>query len=263
MVHNDVVLTAAHCLQASQGNLEGRTIFVGGTTPSRDDAERFTITKVLRHPDFRSVMGAMYNDFMLLKLSGRSSARTAPVNSRRNSPADGSVVTAIGFGHTEQGGSGSTVLREVQVNVVNSDSCNDSYFGNLRANMHLCAAADGRDSCQNDSGGPLLQNGAIVGIVSFGTGCAAQGFPGVYARASEGYDFIQSGICQLSSNPPSSCRAADFLPQVPTLPELLNIPTSLYCPEISLGLFNFARDLYREAVCCPNANPRFFNNPFC
>lgn len=46
----------------------------------------------------------------------------------------------------------------------------------------MCAGLKNNDSCQGDSGGPLIQNNIQVGVVSWGYGCGAEGFPGVYAR---------------------------------------------------------------------------------
>ena len=55
----------------------------------------------------------------------------------------------------------------------------------ITSNM-MCARDPNEDSCQGDSGGPLYdsQNGVLVGVVSWGFGCAKDRFPGVYSRVS-------------------------------------------------------------------------------
>jgi trypsin len=57
----------------------------------------------------------------------------------------------------------------------------------------VCAGYDagGKDSCQGDSGGPIVDaQGTVIGAVSWGTGCALAGFPGVYARVGSLRTFI-------------------------------------------------------------------------
>ena len=100
------------------------------------------------------------------------------------------------------------VLLETKVNATNFATCDTNYNNGLDASFHFCAASPGKDSCQGDSGGPILDaNGTIVGVVSFGRGCALPEFPGVYARVSTADAFIRQGICEMSSNPPGYCDA--------------------------------------------------------
>lgn len=64
----------------------------------------------------------------------------------------------------------------------------------------LCACADNppRDACQGDSGGPLVYENTIVGIVSFGEGCANRTYPGVYTRVSEYYAWIDENLLEVN-----------------------------------------------------------------
>merc|ERR1719320_201349 len=60
----------------------------------------------------------------------------------------------------------------------------------------LCAniQGGGKDSCQGDSGGPLVTANPdlyeVIGVVSFGVGCALADYPGVYARVSKQLEWI-------------------------------------------------------------------------
>ena len=60
----------------------------------------------------------------------------------------------------------------------------------------------GADSCQGDSGGPLVcptnDKVTVTGIVSWGIGCAGEGYPGVYGEVFNYITWIQNHI----DNPP-------------------------------------------------------------
>jgi len=121
--------------------------------------------------------------------------------------SDGQELTTIGFGRVAEGGLLSDELLQVTVKKVPFAQCNQ-FYDDISEDKHICARDDGKDSCNGDSGGPLLTEadgtGALAGIVSFGRGCARED-PGVYTNVENYVEWIQEAICCMSSNPPTSC----------------------------------------------------------
>ena len=94
-------------------------------------------------------------------------------------------------------------LRGVALPVWTRSDCDNSYFQPI-TEVFICAgfAEGGRDACQGDSGGPLvcLKDGkaVLIGVVSFGIGCALPNYPGVYARITAVLDWINNNlVCNL------------------------------------------------------------------
>ena len=211
LIHEDILLTAAHCNNFLSFRTVKRRINIGSTKSDGSDAiDSMSAISFRNHPEYQIglLLGRPINDYSLVKLSRSSTVTPALWNIDRAHPVDQEELTIIGFGTTEQGGSLSDVLLETKVYVTNFAACDASYSNVLDATVHLCAASPGKDTCQGDSGGPILDaNGTIVGVVSFGRGCALPEFPGVYARVSTADAFIRQGICEMSSNPPGYCDA--------------------------------------------------------
>jgi len=211
LIHPDILLTAAHCKRAF---LVGTSVYINPSRlSSANEGEERKVEEILRHPFYNTATNFNY-DFLLVKLSAPSNHTVLSYNTDSNIPADTASVTAIGFGLLSVQGEVSDSLQKVTVEVVDSDTCRTSYRSKLKDDTMLCAGGNGKDACKGDSGGPLLDaNGVIVGLTSWGYGCASA--PGVYARVSAAANFIKDGICQLSSNPPVSCNKADVNIDVP------------------------------------------------
>ena len=92
----------------------------------------------------------------------------------------------------------------------------------------MCAYAAGTDSCQGDSGGPLVvkEDGryTVVGVVSYGIGCASTNTAGVYARVNNYLDWINSNVADgwcSGTNPAAPTTAAPT-----TIPPTTIAPTT-------------------------------------
>ena len=125
---------------------------------------------------------------------------------------DDTLAIVTGWGSLQSGGSQPDELYEVSVKTMNNTACSTSpsmYTPAMITDQMICAADPGKDSCQGDSGGPMitLETGStdnyysLIGVVSWGFGCALENAPGVYARVTAVLDWIQvnmkGSICQV------------------------------------------------------------------
>jgi len=118
--------------------------------------------------------------------------------------ATGRLGRVSGWGVTRSAPYGTNQLMSTEVALLPDLSCRRAYrkFGGFRPATQLCAgrALGGHDTCQGDSGGPLVAYGAdgtprLVGITSYGRGCAGKYSPGVYARVAA--DPVRSAVADL------------------------------------------------------------------
>lgn len=105
--------------------------------------------------------------------------------------------TTLGWGLTSPGGSLSEQLRFLkQITITNGDCRHrqPAEYIPLVYDYSLCTfSPQGSGTCSCDSGGPLVSNGTVIGIVSWGAGCAT-GLPDVYTRISYYYSWIMNEI---------------------------------------------------------------------
>jgi len=192
------VLTAAHCMG---GNFE---VVVGEhSITDSSDGTRHTVCSTTSHPQYNTGTSTNY-DYAIVRLSQpvelgpRAVPACLPGADLGGSYLDDKTMTVSGWGTTASGGSQAQVLMSVDVPGVTNAKCQQSYGESSITDAMLCAGRDegGVDSCQGDSGGPLtFTHGTpartyVVGVVSWGAGCADAGYPGVYARVTHVSDWI-------------------------------------------------------------------------
>ncbi|XP_078687757.1 uncharacterized protein LOC144919944 [Branchiostoma floridae x Branchiostoma belcheri] len=196
------VVTAAHCLTGrSADEIE---VYLGKHHKHKKDAmeQRFSAEKIILHKGFS--LPSYRNDIALIKLPRRAmlneiaNLACLPDGNMADTTRtqDGSCVTT-GWGDT-LGTGGEGALKQLFLPLIPTQKCNSTNFynGRLHTSM-LCAGFEkgGQDSCRGDSGGPLVcsMDGRwyLMGVTSWGRGCALPMRPGVYAKVTEFTDWIE------------------------------------------------------------------------
>jgi len=210
LIHPKWVLTAAHCIIDDDYVYHADEIAVAVGFNNRQNVNKFIyVSKVIVHPDFKGgsadfANGDVHDDIALLEL--KEAVQTPPITLNQSSscPKNGSDLTLAGWGSLEEDGSVVSMLHRVDLPLVSNEECEtalrkSNYFKNVPILSTMMCAGNGlgdSDACHGDSGGPLfVKNGnsyVQYGLVSFGNGCAKEGFYGVYTRVSEYIDWINS-----------------------------------------------------------------------
>jgi secreted trypsin-like serine protease len=199
------VLTAAHCVDfvGVPGGipLSDLRVVVGRTVLSSTQGQKRRAAAISIHPRWNPATFSF--DAAVIHLASpingiRPIALVTPGVDALERP--GTLATVTGWGNTIQqpagpGGGGANFpdrMQEAQVPITSRAECRTAYAAaglTIDATM-LCAGRTNLDTCQGDSGGPLFFKAAgspgyiQAGITSWGIGCGATGFSGVYTRLS-------------------------------------------------------------------------------
>ncbi|ETV63954.1 hypothetical protein H257_19113 [Aphanomyces astaci] len=229
LIAPNVVLTAAHCIGGGRTFVSIGSHYKSGTK----DGERIKVKQAIKHPKYNA--GTTSYDFAILILEQPS--KFPPVQVSFDTVAPGTPSIVRGWGRTSSGGASSEVLLEVGVNSISNDQCAKLLTGFTVNEAMLCAGGKlGEDSCQGDSGGPLTveSNGSVklVGVVSWGIGCAQQDKPGVYSRISIARDFIEPFITTsptavpITTKPSAAPTVSPVTSKTPTAAPITTNPTA-------------------------------------
>ncbi|WP_168801532.1 serine protease [Glycomyces buryatensis] len=196
LIAEDVVLTAAHC---TEGSAAADVVIRHGSVDITS-TETYEVADVMVADGFDG--STMVNDWSLITLA-EPIPGAEPIALNTEDTEDFSTLQVSGWGTTSSGGAASDELLFVDVPYITDADCGGAYGAEFDADTMLCAGdleSGGVDSCQGDSGGPLMDTTGepvLVGIVSWGYGCADAGNPGVYSNVAFLYDDINAALAAL------------------------------------------------------------------
>ncbi|PVZ14453.1 S1 family peptidase [Actinomycetospora cinnamomea] len=187
------VVTAAHCMATTTAS---QVRVVAGRDDKESTAgETSAVTSAWISPEFEGV--GQGTDLAVLTLATPSTRTPLPLAGPGDEAlyADGRAAQIYGWGATAENGAPSRYLLTATVPMRDDEYCRagDRTFD---AGRLTCAGFDrgGVDSCQGDSGGPLVAAGKLIGVTSFGDGCARAGRPGYYVRIAAVSDALRAQL---------------------------------------------------------------------
>ena len=189
------VLSAAHCF--APNTRPGDVRVKSGASNYVASGTWVEVERVLIHESYDPSTHA--HDIALIKLKSPHDGEPIPLAPAMMSVDVGERLQVTGWGATSEGGQPQPDLLRATVLYVENAVCNQpaSYNGAIMPDM-MCAGYDVGtvDACQGDSGGPLVwqsPNGPVlVGVVSFGEGCARELKYGVYTRVAGYISWVNS-----------------------------------------------------------------------
>jgi len=196
LVTPEYVLTAAHCSFGEEKKVNKCQI--GALCPDKSNncgQEMVTvdIDTIYNHPKYNEKM--MINDFALVKLKRRVT-NIIPVkmdmgNVVPNYDEYHKGLYSIGFfgRNHNSNGTHSMTLQHIELEHIPIGKCIEYYSRNSIRKSMLCASSPSQDMCQGNSGGPLydvnIGISTLVGVMSWGYGCANPDYPAVFAKISD------------------------------------------------------------------------------
>lgn len=189
LVSSVKVVTAAHCVDFLRGVPWLLAATFGRADLSKKDGESVPVRSVWVQPGFQetSFKGETveHHDLAVLTLA-------RPVLDRLPLPVTGPVGPyppggsgqVYGWGTTSERDLFNDRLRQATIPLVSDARCAQAYGSSFDRRDMVCAGSPHGDTCQFDSGGPLVVQGRLAGVTSWAYGCARPGYPGVYTRLS-------------------------------------------------------------------------------
>lgn len=192
-------MTAAHCLEGITDPTKIEIKFQNYELYGSGQMIRGE--KIYIHPKYDSVTFDYDVGILCLEKRPRNIKSIRLVSSQKRTNF-GKKLSVVGYGNFSDGGVSSNLPRQIDIKVTTTENYSPS---EITPTMFPAAdfndpfnPYDNEDSCQGDSGSPAFAYNRkrniykAAGIVSWGVGCALDGYPGIYSKVSSYKKWIRS-----------------------------------------------------------------------
>jgi secreted trypsin-like serine protease len=207
-IGNGTVVTAAHCIDSLTNSL---SLVFRALSTKELGSQNQVVVRAIAKPEKANHGPYKINDIALLffEEADLQNVPRKPVAANWagsitvEEPKPSEKLSVFGFGNaSSQGSVFPETLRSVQLETRDTSACvaamkEDKTEVELIDSQMCAGSLEGKvDSCQGDSGGALYRMGSnrtsetLVGVVSWGIGCAQPKKPGIYTRVSAFKDWI-------------------------------------------------------------------------
>lgn len=210
------VVTAAHCVATPRRKvMKTKDLRIIAGVHDLDvarGANEYRVSTIIISPGYEGGI----NDIALIQISGRfdfNNPGIVPASlplalDGDEFPAFGTDIIVSGWGEfvAFEAYQYPTMLQKATLDVLAaplSDDCGDYEPGDWNYRYEMCVGVTegGRDTCQGDSGGPYVATAldgdgdgtaepTLLGVTSWGDGCASAGLPGFASRVSAYVDWM-------------------------------------------------------------------------
>ncbi|KAK9736499.1 Trypsin [Popillia japonica] len=207
------ILTAAHCITEtpSLGSLRIKAGLLN-LDDNLNSVQTISVASSIVNENYQG--GVNPNDIALLRLSSSlswsESVQPIDLPAAGDVPTGNSILSGWGSVSTSIIPNMPNTLQKANLPLLDWDVCASalaSLFGSSDplASTNVCTGplTGGISACSGDSGGPLAQNGQIIGIVSWGVSpCGTAGAPSVYVQMVKEVPQLATSEEQMEESPP-------------------------------------------------------------
>ncbi|KAJ3654339.1 hypothetical protein Zmor_013533 [Zophobas morio] len=186
LINSEYVITAAHCVASGKE----RSVVIGSAYLNNGGTSTKPVSTHV-HPDFDRLW--LRNDIAVLQIEKQTSYESSfPARMQTNFSDYENPCYVMGWGATTATGYPSKIFKVAAVQPVTPKKCHEAWKGIYYPRL-ICTTSEGNATCVGDSGGPLICENKLAGVVCFGEPCGT-GKPDTFTAISYYNDWIDSII---------------------------------------------------------------------